>query len=105
MGLEPEDEDLRQRADGGDQPGQRKHDPGNEVKSYENIIKHVSMKTVLHNLKSRHPEVKEVGAHLVLLVLALGAGGRSKCVIMFNYESLSESCDSVISSFNNVYFH
>ena len=56
-------------------------------------------------LKKRHPEVKEVGAHLVLLVLALGAGGRSKCVIMFNYESLSESCDSVISSFKNVYFH
>ena len=38
MGLEPEDEDLRQRADGGDQPGQRKHHPGNEVKSYENMI-------------------------------------------------------------------
>ena len=33
VGLEPEDEDLRQRADGGDQPGQRKHDPGNDVKS------------------------------------------------------------------------
>ena len=41
MGLQPEDEDLRQRADGRDQPSQRKHDPGNEVKSYENIIKHV----------------------------------------------------------------
>ena len=36
--LEREDEELRQRADGGHQPGQRKHDPGDEVKSYENII-------------------------------------------------------------------
>ena len=34
VGLEPEDEDLRQRADGSDQPGQRKHHPGNEVKNY-----------------------------------------------------------------------
>ena len=71
VGLEPEDEDLRQRADGGDQPGQRKHDPGHEVKSYENIIKHVSMNTVFHKSKSRHPEVKAAVAHLVLLVLAL----------------------------------
>ena len=34
VGLEPEDEDLRQRADGSDQPGQRKHDPADEVKNY-----------------------------------------------------------------------
>ena len=36
VGLQPEDEDLRQRADGGDQPGHSKHHPGDEVKSYEN---------------------------------------------------------------------
>ena len=82
MGLEPEDEDLRQRADGGDQPGHSKHDPDNEVKSYENIIKHVSMTTVFHNLESRHSEVKAAVAHLVLLVLAL----RAEFVIMLVYK-------------------
>ena len=51
VGLEPEDEDLRQRADGGDQPGQQKHHPGREVKSYKNVIKHISMKTIFHILK------------------------------------------------------
>ena len=68
VGLEPEDEDLRQRADGGDQPGHSKHHPGNEVKSYWRIHIH---ENCFPQLKKRHPEVKEVGAHLVLLVLAL----------------------------------
>ena len=85
MGLEPEDEDLRQRADGGDQPGQRKHHPGREGKSYKNVKKHVFMKTVFHNLKSRHPEIKTAVAHLVLLVLALRAQRSTKFVNMVIY--------------------
>ena len=46
------------------------------------IIKSVSMKTVFHKLKSRHPEIKVAVAHLVLLVLAL----RAEFVIMLVYK-------------------
>ena len=50
------------------------------------------MKTVFHNSKSRHPEVKAAVAHLVLLVLALGA----EFGIKFVYESFSQSFAVVI---------
>ena len=48
------------------------------------------MKTIFHNTKSPHPEVKAAVLHLVLLVLALGA------------EFVNHSSCSFINLFHNL---